>query len=479
MNPIVIGLVSYLIVVLAIGLKSAGKNKTHADYLLADRKLGAWAIALSERASGESAWLLIGLPGAALAVGFLEIWTVFGSLTGIIISWLFIAVPLRDLAGKYDSLTLPDLIANFFNDETKLLRIISALIITFFFTFYVAAQFNAAGKVLNATFGIPQLTGMLIGAGIILLYTILGGFRAVVWTDVVQSMIMLSALVILPIVGVVELAQADHNFLAELSPAMFSLSGGKTGIAALLAVLGGLSWGFGYTGQPHLLARFIAIRDSSEIKRGRVIAFSWAIPAFFGAFFMGVVGVALYGADKFADPEFLMPFMATSLLPGWVAGILISGAMAAMMSTADSQLLVTASAISEDLIHKVGKRDLSPEKLLNIGRLSTVVVGIIAFIMACTSTDLVFSLVSYAWSGLGASFGPVLLCIIYWKKLTKEAAIGGMLTGSISTVIWKNIPGLNDIISERFVSYLLAFAVIILISVLTQRKTRNSKGKPG
>ncbi|MCK4716622.1 MAG: sodium/proline symporter [Candidatus Marinimicrobia bacterium] len=479
MNPILIGLFSYLIVVLAIGLKNAGKNKTHADYLLADRKLGAWAIALSERASGESAWLLIGLPGAALAVGFLEIWTVFGSLAGIIISWLFIAVPLRELAGKYNSLTLPDLIANFFNDETKLLRIISALIITFFFTFYIAAQFNAAGKVLNVTFGIPQLSGMIIGAGIILLYTILGGFRAVVWTDVVQSVIMLSALVILPIVGVIELAQADHNYFAELSPAMFSLSGGKTGIAALLAVLGGLSWGFGYTGQPHLLARFIAIKDSSEIKRGRVIAFTWAIPAFFGAFFMGVVGVALYGADKFADPEFLMPFMATSLLPGWFAGILISGAMAAMMSTADSQLLVTASAISEDLIHKVGKQDLSPEKLLNIGRLSTIFVGIIAFIMAYTSTDLVFSLVSYAWSGLGASFGPVLLGIIYWKKITKEGALAGMLTGATSTILWKNIATLNNIISERFASYLLAVAAIILISVLTHRKTRNSKGKPG
>ncbi|MFH2145430.1 MAG: sodium/proline symporter, partial [Candidatus Omnitrophota bacterium] len=220
-----------------------------------------------------------------------------------------------------------------------------------------------------------------------------------------------------------------------------------------------------------------AIRDTAEIKRGRIIAFSWAIPAFLGAFFIGIIGMALYGADKFTDPEFLMPFMATSLLPGWIAGILISGAMAAMMSTADSQLLVTASAISEDLIHKIGKKDLSPEKLLTVSRIATIAVGIFAFIMACTSTDLVFSLVSYAWSGLGASFGPVLLCIIYWQKITKEAAIGGMLTGSLSTIIWKNIPGLNSIISERFVSYLLAFAAIILISMLTQRKTLNSKCK--
>ncbi|MBU1633214.1 hypothetical protein KJ762_01755 [bacterium] len=255
MNPILIGLILYLIVVLAIGLKSAGKNRTQSDFLIADRKLGAWAIALSERASGESAWLLIGLPGAALAVGFLEIWTAFGSVLGIIFTWLFIAVPLRELAGKYDSMTLPDLIASYFNDETKTLRITSSLIITFFFTFYVAAQFNAAGKVLNVTFGIPQLYGMSIGAGIILLYTILGGFRAVVWTDMVQALIMLLTLIILPIVGLFEMLHSNVNFLTGSE--YLSFAGGKTGIVAFLAILSGLSWGLGYTGQPHLLARFI------------------------------------------------------------------------------------------------------------------------------------------------------------------------------------------------------------------------------
>ena len=467
MNPILIGLFLYLVVVLVIGVKSAGKNRTQSDFLIADRKLGAWAIALSERASGESAWLLIGLPGAALAVGFLEIWAAVGCVLGIIFSWLFIAVPLRELAGKYNSMTLPDLFANYFNDETKSLRIISSLIITFFFTFYVAAQFNAAGKVLNVTFGIPQFTGMLIGAGIILLYTMLGGFRAVVWTDMVQAIIMFSTLVILPIVGLFELRHSGNN---QLGSELMSLTAGKTGIWAFLAILGGLSWGFGYTGQPHLLARFIAIKNSAEIRRGRIIAFSWAIPAFFGAFFMGIIGVTLYGAGKFTDPESLMPFMATSLLPGWIAGILISGAMAAMMSTADSQLLVTASAISEDLIHKVGKRNLRPEKLLTISRTVTISVGLIAFIMAYFSTDLVFSLVSYAWSGLGASFGPVLLGIIYWKKITREGAIAGLLTGSISTIIWKNIDVLNSAVTERLSSYILACLAIYGVSMLTSKK---------
>ncbi|HDP68755.1 MAG TPA: sodium/proline symporter [Candidatus Marinimicrobia bacterium] len=466
MNSILIGLILYLVVVLAIGLKSVGKNKTQSDFLIADRKLGAWAIALSERASGESAWLLIGLPGAALAVGFLEIWAAAGCVLGIIFSWLFIAVPLRELAGKYDAMTLPDLIAAYFNDETKTLRIIASLIITFFFTFYVAAQFNAAGKVLNVTFGIPQLSGMLIGAGIILLYTILGGFRAVVWTDMVQALIMFSTLIILPVVGLVELLQS--GVAGQISPQIMSLTGGKTGVWALLAVLSGLSWGFGYTGQPHLLARFIAIKSSVEIRRGRVVAFSWAIPAFFGAFFMGIIGLARYGADRFGDPEFLMPFMASDLLPGWIAGILISGAMAAMMSTADSQLLVTASAISEDLIHKAGKRDLPSQQLVSVSRIVTVLVGIFAFILAYYSTDLVFRLVSYAWSGLGASFGPLLLCIIYWKKVTREGAIAGLLTGSIVTIIWKNIASVNELISERLSSYVLAFLAIIIVSLMTQ-----------
>jgi len=298
----------------------------------------------------------------------------------------------------------------------------------------------------------------------------MGGFRAVVWTDVVQALIMFSTLVILPFVGLYELIKSDTNYLASFSSAMLSLSGGYSGMSAVIGILGGLSWGFGYTGQPHLLVRFIAIRDTTEIKRGRVVAFSWAIPAFFGAFAMGIVGMALFGSERFADPEFLMPFMATHLLPGWIAGFLISGAMAAIMSTADSQLLVTASAISEDLIHKVGKRNLTPEQLLKFGRIATIIVGLIAFIMAYTSTELVFSLVSYAWSGLGASFGPLLICMIYWKKITRAGAIAGMLTGAVSTIIWKNVEILNNLVTERLVSYILAFAAIYIVSRMAARK---------
>ncbi len=473
MNTVLIGLIFYLLVVLVIGLLAYRQNRTHSDYILADRKLGSWAIALSERASGESAWLLLGLPGAALALGFVEIWTVLGCLSGIILSWLFIAKPLRDLSGRYQSLTLPDLIASHFGDDKNLLRITASVIITFFFTFYVAAQFNGAGKVLNVTFGLNQFTGMVIGAGIIVLYTLLGGFFAVVWTDMIQALIMFATLVILPIAGLIEIQQIPASELHSIPDSLFSLSGGKSGIWAVLAIVGGLSWGFGYSGQPHLLARYMAIKDSAGIRKSRIIAYTWAIPAFFGAFFLGIIGLKLYGSALFPDPEQLMPYMATALMPGWIAGILISGAIAAMMSTADSQLIVTTATLTEDFYHKIQKhQELSPEKLLIFSRVAAFLAGILAFMLAWSSSELVFSMVSYAWSGLGASFGPVLIMMIYWKRISASGALAGMLTGALTTIIWKSIPILENTVTERLSSFAAAFAMVVLVSLLFPKKEK-------
>jgi len=465
MDPIFIGLCVYLVLILIVGIISTGRNRTHADFLLADRQLGPFAIALSERASAESAWIVLGLPGAALIYGYLEIWTVFGCLLGIIFSWLFLAQPLRELAGKYDSLTVPDLIANYFGDRSNLLRISASVIITFFFALYIAAQFSGAGKIINTTFGLPPVTGMILGGGIIILYTILGGFRAVVWTDVLQALIMFSTLVILPIVGFFSLKNASPAALAAESGLSHSVSN------LAIVIISGLSWGLGYTGQPHLIIRFLAIRNSSEIKRGRAIAFSWAIPAFLGAFAIGIIGLKIYGRNMFSDPEMLMPYMATHMLPSVVAGILISGAIAAMMSTADSQLILTTSAITEDIIHNVTHRQYSQKQFLMINRIITCVVGLMAFGLALTSQELVFSLVSYAWSGLGASFGPVLIGIIFWKRITKAGALAGMWTGALSTIIWKNIACLNSLMTERLASYGLATAAIVIVSFLTDKKS--------
>ncbi len=474
MDPIFIGIFIYLVIILFIGIKTVSKNKTHADYLIAGRKLGSWAISLSERASAESAWLLLGLPGAALMTGMLEIWVVIGCLTGIILSWKFLAKPIRDMAGEYNSLTLPDLIANYFDNDDSL-RLISSLIITFFFTFYVAAQFNGAGKVLSVTFGLPQETGIIIGAAIIVIYTILGGFNAVVWTDMVQAIIMIFVLVLLPVLGFIEILKTSPQVLHEYSDSFLSMTGNKAGIKGILGIISGLSWMFGYAGQPHLIIRYMAIKNSDHIKTSRKIAYFWAIPAFFGAFFIGLMAYKLYGQGIVTDPEQIMPYMTNTLLPAWFAGILISGAMAAMMSTADSQLLVTTSAISEDLFHRLGNRQIAAKQLLKASRIITFSVASLAFVLAWFSSDLIFRLVSYAWSGLGASFGPVLIAMIYWKKITKRGALFGMLTGAITTIIWKNIAFLQALIAERFVSFTVACFVIYIVSTIDRQADNRLK----
>lgn len=466
MNPILVGLILYLIVVLIIGIFSAGRNRTHADFLIANRQLGPFTIALSERASAESAWIVLGLPGAALSAGLAELWTVFGCLLGIFLSWLWIAQPLREKAGKYNSLTLPDIIASHFGDEDHWLRLSGSLIITFFFALYIAAQFCGAGKIIHSTFGLPPITGILLGGGIIILYTILGGFRAVVWTDVIQAILMFGTLVILPVIGLFTLMTSGSvNTLTQVP-----VSSNGLPWYSFITIISGLSWGLGYTGQPHLLIRFLAINEPQQIKRARRVAFIWAIPAFFGAYCLGIIGLKLYGAQQFSDPETVMPFLATHLLPSVLAGILISGAMAAMMSTADSQLLVTTSTISEDVLHKSIKLKFNQQKFLIVNRLATFAVGLLAFMLALTSKELVFTLVSYAWSGLGASFGPVILGILFWKKITRAGALAGMWTGALTTILWKNIPLLNNLITERFASYVLAVIMIFLVSKLTWRK---------
>ncbi len=493
-NYTLVGFIIYLIGVLVAGVMTYKMNKTHEDYLIAGRKLNPWVVAFSERASGESAWLLLGLPGLAMTVGLIGIWTALGCVMGIILSWFYIAKELRIQTEQYNSITLPNFFLEKTGGKSRAIPVLSMIIIVFFFTFYLAAQFNGAGKVLKVTFGIEPFVGALIGAVIIIFYTMMGGFFAVAWTDLIQGIIMIATLIILPIAGMIELAEHGMSLSLALKNAntayipifgsnfqiidwihvtnnnFVSITGGKTGWALISIIIGGLSWGLGYFGQPHLLTRFMAIRSASEIKISRRIAIAWAIPAFAGAFAIGFVGLSLYGRI-FADPEFLMPFIATKLLPSWIAGIFISGAVAAMMSTADSQLLVITSTVVEDFYHKALNKDVSQKKLLSLSRIVTVLIGIFGFILAVTSKKLIFSLVSYAWAGLGASFGPALILMLKWKKTTSQGVLAGMITGTMTTVIWSEIVFLDNFLSVRFTSFVFAFIAVIIVSILTQEKT--------
>ena len=477
MSTVGIIFIFYLLFLIAVGLISIKYNKSQEDYLLAGRRLGPWVTAFSERASGESAWLLLALPGAAISVGLGEVWTVAGITLGIIASWFLIAEKLRIETEKYSALTIPGYLHKKYNDNSNIIRLFSSVIIAFFFLFYVSAQFHASGKVINTLFGLSSINGIFIGAVVIIFYTIMGGFFAIAWTDLLQGILMIGTLVILPIVGIIELQNHErtiYEVLNQVGESNSSYTMGRSGLAAVSVVLGGLSWGLGYLGQPHLVIRYMAIKNPKDINKAKLIAILWALPGISGAFLIGLVALNYFGPDFFIinDVEQAMPLLATELLPPIFAGLLISGAVAAMMSTADSQLLVSTSAITEDFIHQFLGLNLSDKTLLLINRITIIILGIIAFCIAIFSEFTgknIFGVVSYAWSGLGSSFGPVLVLSLWWNKTTRKGVIAGLLVGFFSTIIWANTD-LRLIVSERLVSFVFAFIVVILVSYLDKEK---------
>ena len=300
MDPILAGLLLYLALMIAVGFVTYRYMNTLDDYVLAGRRLGPWVAAISERASGESAWFLLGLPGAAYALGFTEYWSVIGIAAGILASWTFIAIPLRRETARLGALTLPDYFELRFGDRSRLLRIVSMVVILFFYTIYVAAQLIGAGKILHATFELPHVWGIVIGAAVVVFYTLMGGFLAVAWTDLIQGLLMTAVAVLLPLVGIFAVGgpAALMDKLAPRGPDFLSLSGGQVGAAFFFGVVvGGMSWGLGYMGQPHLLTRYMAIRKTSELRQGGLIAMGWTLVSYWGAPMIGIIGVAVLGPD--------------------------------------------------------------------------------------------------------------------------------------------------------------------------------------
>ena len=473
MNPLVVGLVIYSVIIIGVGIYAARLNRTLDAYLLADRKLGPWVAAFSERASGESAWLLIGLPGLAFATGAGTVWVGVGCCTGIAFSWFAVARRLRVETERYEALTLADYFEARHRDTGHALRITATMIILFFFTFYVAAQFLAAGKVLNFYLGITPLQGMAIGAVLVLFYTAAGGLLAVSWTDLVQGIIMLVTLAVLPLAVLMELGGpgALHDKLAALGGDYLSLAPGTSNWAAISGVLGSLAIGLGYMGQPHLVLRFMAISSPDDVKKGRIIAVGWALIAFFGAILIGLTGLAWLGPDAMGegrlieDQEQLMPLMARTFMPEWLAVLMICGAIAAMMSTADSQLLSSASAISEDIYRKLINPDADQRHLVALGRWATLGVGVVGFVLAWRADEFVYNMVLYAWAGLGAAFGPPLLLSLHWPRTSRAGVLAGMITGTVTVVAWYNIAPLRATIYEMIPGFCLSLLATILFSI--------------
>jgi len=476
MNTPLLGLVVYLVLIAAVAAWTFGRNRTKEDFILGGRRLGPWVIALSERTAAESSWLILGLSGAIFAAGLVEMWTVFGCVGGIVAYWFVVARKLRVASERFGAITLPEYFFRFSGPQGRAVRVVSMLILAFFFSFYVAAQFIGAGKILQATFGIDPGIGMPLAAAVVVAYTMLGGFIAVCYTDVVQAALMLITLVVMPVLGLVLIAGQglDIGEAMAATGQTASWTGGKAGWAAAAAIVGGLSWGLGYTGQPHLVTKFMAISSPDAIKTGRRVAIVWTVLAYGGAALVGIVGITLVHYSQVpadglvgqgADPERILPVLAGALFPAWIAGILISGAVAAMMSTADSQLLITTSTVVEDFWCKALGRELSQRTTVTMSRLVTVAVGLAAFGLAWASDDLIYDVVSLAWAGLGSSFGPALVLSLHWKRMNGAGVLAGMITGAVSTAAWKWIPGLDALISVRFASYALATAAAVIAAL--------------
>jgi len=470
-----ISFVGYLVVLIVIGILTYRLTTSIEDFVIAGRKLGAWVTAISAEASDMSGWLLLGVPGKAYTQGFGAFWAIIGSVVGVFLNWTVLAKRLRRYTERLKALTLPDFFEGRFRDEQRHhIRLLSSAIIILFMTIYVSAQFVASGKALDATFHFGYSWSVLIGASVIVFYTMMGGFFAVAYTDLFQGLLMAAMLVVLPIVGLIKLGSFGTllKSMYDANPGFLTFSSGYVGLAAFGLIVGHLAIGLGYPGQPHIVTRFMAIREPKRIRQSTLIAMIWVILAGYGALFVGLVGLGLLGPG-IEDSERVTMLLAIKLMPAWLAGLMVAAAMAAIMSTADSQLLVVTSAIAEDLYRKIFRKSADQETLLKISRWSTVGIAVVALILALNQDPLekgglVFTYVLYAWGGLAASFGPLLILSLYWRRTTKAGAIAGIIVGTLVIIVWYNVEALSRLIYQLVPAFLLSFVSIIIVSLLTK-----------
>lgn len=454
-----------------MGLYSA-KLASHStsDYLLAGKGLGSWVTAVSASASSESGWVTLGLVGTAFSQGLAAFWVVPGCLLGYAFNWWVMAGPVNRHTSSHDIYTIPDLMTSLFKEKSLAIRLISVVVIFFMITAYVAAQFNAAGKAFEAVFHVRYEIGVLIGVAIVILYTLTGGFRAVAWTDFLQGSLMCLALIVLPAITIRYVGGWSQMFesLSSQDANLVSLSAGKTGFMMLGLILGWLGIGLGYPGQPHVLIRFMAARNEQAVRKGRAIAMTWGLLVFTGAVLLGLSCRALFGS--LPDAEQALPIVAIQLLPGVVAGLMLAAVLAAICSTADSQLLVASSSISHDLYARLAGKDLNSKHVVAMDRLAVAALDLLAMLLALSKNRTIFDFVLYAWAGLGAAFGPPLILGLLWKKASSSGAITGSIAGFITVVIWRNVDFLAESLYELVPAFFLGLLVTWEVSLADYRK---------
>ncbi len=499
-NIIVLGaFAAYMIIMIIIGVVYSKSTKNNEDYFLGGRNLGGWTAALSAQASDMSGWLLMGLPGSVYLAGTGEVWIAVGLLIGTILNWYIVSARLRKytiVAGN--SLTIPSFFQNRYRDTKGVIKIVSAIIIAVFFTVYTASAFSSGAKLFatlfsdDSNYNSVYLIGLGIAALVILIYTFMGGFKAVCTTDFIQGMLMLVAILAVPIVAYALLTFND-GFASTLvakgvsSPENylnFFKNDDGTSVSAV-SIISNLAWGLGYFGMPHILVRFMAVKSNSEIKKSRKIAITWVIISLAASCLIGLVarGYLTTQLDA-ATSETAFIRTIQQLFSGngiviFIGGIFLCGILAAIMSTADSQLLVTASAVSEDMYKGVIKKDASEKKALWVGKIAVIIVAVVAFFIALDPNSSIMALVSDAWAGFGSAFGPVVLLALFWKRSNLAGAVSGMAVGALTVIIWDYLPLINGGtiyaatgLYSLIVGFILGLVVNVVVSLVTKKPSK-------
>ena len=483
---ILLAIVVYLLFMLWIGWVCVKKNESVEDFYLGGRKLGPFVTAMSAEASDMSSWLLMGLPGVAYLTGLAEAsWTAIGLAVGTYLNWLIVARRIRRYSHQLNAITVPQFFSKRWEDDRCLLSAIAALVIIIFFIPYTASGFSACGKLFSTLFGMDYLTAMLISAAVIVIYTVMGGFLAASFTDLIQSIIMTVALIVVLGFGVTQAGGLDAvmdnarsmSGYLSLSHIYDPATGGSTPYS-LLTIGSLLAWGLGYFGMPHILIRFMAIENEEKLKLSRRVASSWVVISMGVAIFIGLVGSAMTRAgalEQLADSETIIVRIASIIsqfgaLPALVAGVILAGILAATMSTADSQLLAASSSISQDLGNDFLKRNLSGKRGMIVARSVMIIISLIAAFLARDPDSSVFRVVSFAWAGFGAAFGPTMLMALFWKRSNKWGALAGMIVGGVMVFVWKFLiapMGGAWAIYELLPAFCCALVAIVVVSLLT------------
>jgi sodium/proline symporter len=466
--PVLISFGIYMMGMVAIGLYFYFKTENLGDYVLGGRGLGPGVTALSAGASDMSGWLLLGLPGMMYSDGIVGSWIAVGLLIGAYVNWHYIARPLRIMTHRLgDAITIPDYFSNRFDDAKGHLRVITALVILLFYTLYTSSGLVGGAKLFEATFHLDYSVALAVGSVIIVSYTFLGGYNAVSWTDFIQGILMMLALIVTPLVVISHVGGVSESLalIESIDPTRLNILHG----AGIIGVLSLMAWGLGYFGQPHILVRFMSIRHEDEMRHAKIVGMSWMGISIVGSLMVGFFGlayVASAGVDL-ADPEKIFITLSQLLFNPWIAGFLLAAILAAIMSTIDSQLLVSSSVLTRDIYHAVLRKNAPDRELVWVGRATVIAIALIAWYLSTDKNSSVLALVAYAWAGFGAAFGPLIILSLYRRDVTKGAAIAGMVTGSITVIAWKQLEGGLFDLYELLPGFIAAWIAIRLFSPVT------------